>query len=406
MKKRIVCTVSVIFALAVVLNLLAWNSRSFCDFYVMHIFPLILGTYGRITSLFQISVGEMMIAILILLLATAIIFGFVAIIFFTAKKKKAQRCQLTNKEKKHYHFLKKVTCGFYKGLLVLAANVFLLMTLNCFILYHCSTFEEKYMSELLTDKKEYTIEELAELRDYVVMKTNEYARMMDRDERGIIQYDGDMPQEAIESMRSLGDTYPQLAGYYPTPKKITSSAFISQQYMQGYYFPFSMEANYNDVMYVMCQPSTMCHELAHTKGFIYEDEANLIGFLACVNSDDVVFQYSGYLSVLNYIDNDFKESIQENPEIYNTHVKISSQVKLDNVFLTQDAWAEVETKAVVSTKTVKTVSRKMVNTSLVLNGIEQGSANYSEVVGLLMDYYSNQADEVIQGEEYIVRNDS
>ncbi|MFQ8979614.1 MAG: DUF3810 family protein [Waltera sp.] len=44
----------------------------------------------------------------------------------------------------------------------------------------------------------------------------------------------------------------------------------------------------------MEKPATMCHELAHIRGYIYEDEANFIAFLACVESDDSTFQYAGY----------------------------------------------------------------------------------------------------------------
>ena len=45
--------------------------------------------------------------------------------------------------------------------------------------------------------------------------------------------------------------------------------------LMGIYFPFSMEANYNQDMYKAKLPDTICHELAHTKGYIQEDEANL-----------------------------------------------------------------------------------------------------------------------------------
>ena len=278
------------------------------------------------------------------------------------------------------------------------------MTLNCYILYHCSTFEEKYWNGVVTHADDYTIEELVQLRDFVVTRVNQYAKMVERDENGLIIYRGNMEEEAIRAMQNLGREYPQLAGYYTTPKKISASEFLSQQYMKGYYFPFSMEANYNDVMYIMSKPATMCHELAHTKGFIYEDEANLIGFLACLHSDDIVFQYSGYLSVLTYIDNDFINSIDKNKEIYNSHVKISNQVKKDRVFLTEDAWVKVEKKAVVSTKTVKKASNAFTNTTLKLNGIEQGSASYCEVVGLLMDYYMCSIDDRLQ-EEYMAINE-
>ena len=60
----------------------------------------------------------------------------------------------------------------------------------------------------------------------------------------------------------------------------------------------------------------MCHELAHIRGYIYEDEANFIAFLACVESDDVAFQYSGYLSVLNYVANDLYKTRLADPESY------------------------------------------------------------------------------------------
>ena len=228
--------------------------------------------------------------------------------------------------------------------------------------------------------------------------------MMERDEHGLIIYNGNMEATAIQAMQKLGQQYPQLSGYYTTPKKIAASEFLSQQYMKGYYFPFSLEANYNDVMYIMSKPATMCHELAHTKGFIYEDEANLIAFLACLHSEDIVFQYSGFLSVLTYIDNDFIKSIDRNADVYNSHVKISAQVKKDRVFLTEDAWTEVEKKAVVSTKTVKKASNTFNNTALILNGVEQGSASYGEVVELLMDYYMCMEDDRLQT-EYMVKTD-
>lgn len=130
--------------------------------------------------------------------------------------------------------------------------------------------------------------------------------------------------------------------------------------MLGYYFPFSMEANYNKVAYVTNLPVTMCHELAHLKGYIQEDEANFIGFLACISSDDLLFQYSGYLSVLNYVNNDFYEAVGEDYERYMAEVQIDRQVYEDAVF---------------------------VETSLKLNGVDDGMVAYSRVVDLLLQWY-------------------
>lgn len=122
----------------------------------------------------------------------------------------------------------------------------------------------------------------------------------------------------------------------------------------GYYFPFSMEANYNDLMYVVNKPATMCHELSHLKGFILEDEANFIGYLACVDSTEPLFQYSAYLSVIAFLDNDFYDAVGEVE--YWKHPAISVQVKKDDIFLTEEAWEQVEGTSVLDTDTVQQAS--------------------------------------------------
>lgn len=392
MKRRVfVGIVATLLGLTVILNIVAWNSNAFCDWYVNSVFPIWGQTYGRLTNMSGRSVGEMMIAVAVVLIAFAIVLGLVAVIFALLKK------FIPKVAHKYTAFYKM----FMRGIVYICAAVCLIQTLNCYILYHCSTFEEKYLDGYLMSSRQYSVEELGQLRDYVVTEANALSKQVDRDENGLIVYNGNMEEEAVKAMQSLGEEYPQLAGYYTTPKPFAASEFFSQQYMKGYYFPFSMEANYNDVMYIVSKPATMCHELAHTKGFIYEDEANLIGFLACVHSDDPLFRYSGYLSVLNYINNDFKESIDNNPQIYNSHKHIKSQVKKDNVFLTEEAWAQVEKKAVVKTSTVQKASQTFVETNLVVNGIEQGTANYCEVVGLLMDYYVCGIDDEVSRDIYL-----
>ncbi|MBP9995872.1 MAG: DUF3810 domain-containing protein [Lachnospiraceae bacterium] len=390
MKRRFGGIVAGLLGVTVILNIIAWNSGTFCDWYVENIFPIWGQTYGRLTTMSSRSVGEIMIALAVVLIAIAIVLGLVAVIFALVAKYRGQKSRFTN-------FVK----IYSMSISAIASLVILIMTLNCYILYHCSTFEEKYLEDYLISKDTYSVEELGQLRDYVVTKANEYCRQVDRDENGLIVYDKDIAAEAIKAMQSLGAQYPQLSGYYTTPKPFAASEFFSQQYMKGYYFPFSMEANYNDVMYIASKPATMCHELAHTKGFIYEDEANMIAFLACVHSDDPLFRYSGYLSVLNYIDNDYKASIDNDVKIYSQHPKIKTRVKLDNVFLTADAWEKVEKKAVVKTSTVKKVSETFVDTNLKVNGIEQGDANYCEVVGLLMDFYVCGIDDEVNRDIYL-----
>ena len=188
-------------------------------------------------------------------------------------------------------------------------------------------------------------------------------------------------------MQRLGKEYELLAGYYTDPKIFRMSKFFSQQYMMGYYFPFSMEANYNGMMYLSNMPPTICHELSHIKGFMFEDDANFIGYLACVTSEDPFFQYCGYISVIDYLNNDLYENLGESTAAYLSYRQCSQLVARDNIFLTKQAWEEVEESAILETETVRKASSNFLDTNLDLNGVEEGIASYGKVGELVLKYY-------------------
>lgn len=356
--------------ISLLLNLAGWLSSSFCNIYVKYVFPVWVETYGRLTGFFPFSVGEIMLYPAALLTAALVLRAVFQPLFACIRPKK------------QFRLFKSCSVFFFWVFGILC----FIMTLNCFLLYHASPINERY--DIGGDPKgEYGADEIAALRDYVVEQANGLSLTLSRDEKGNLVYEGDMKQEAKKQMRRLGESYSALKGYYPNPKPLATSAFFSQQYIMGYYFPFSMEANYNNMMCEINMPSTMCHELSHLKGFIREDEANFIGYLACVDSEDDFFRYSAYLSVINYLDNDFFKAIGKNPEIYFSHPAISSQVILDDRFLTDEMWEKVEKDALIDTQTVKEASNIFTETTLVLNGVEDGKISYSRVVNLLLQYY-------------------
>ncbi len=371
----------------VLLNMASWRSVGFSDWYIRHIFPVWLNTYARLTSQIPFSVGEIMLILAVAVTVVGIGFGIVNLI-----------CRRR---------FKKAVRGFGRFYAWTALVVCYVMTLNCFILYHGSSFSEKYLADRLEaemmvasvsdraaaqvhGERSYTKRELAVLRDYIVKKCNELEKVIPHDDSGDAYYDGDLIEASRQAMIKLGEDYDQLSGFYVTPKYLSFSDFFSQQYIMGYYFPFSMEANINSMMYITNVAPTICHELAHTKGFIYEDDANMIGYLACINSDDVFLQYCGYLSVLSYVNKDFYESIGKNQSVYKSHVRISDGVADDNIFLTRENWQVVEKTAVVKTSTVKKVSDTLMDTTLKLNGVEEGMLQYNQVVGLLLIYYDGE----------------
>lgn len=467
-------------ALVVILNISAWNSTVFSDWYIEHVFPVWVNVYGRVTGLFSFSVGEWMLAAGVILMVMAAALGVVwavigaaagvSGIYRGARRWKAglegERAGLTDMAEGSSAEQKGLTaeggcaeqkglaaegssaeqrgltaaggCAEQKGLAGRTAEktaaaglggqrifggfrhfsrgfgyffawtvlaVCLIMTLNCFVLYHASTFSEHYFGE---DTGEYTLAELIEVYNMVAGQCNSLAGQIERDENGMAVYTGsvgkegrllDMEDMARELMRQLGEEYPQLDGYYPRPKALLSSDFMCQQHMQGYYFPFSMEANYNDVMHILNFPSTMCHELAHLRGYIYEDEANFIGYLACVESEDVFFQYAGYLSVLVYLNNDLYKAWKEERAAYEEAaaivcpVAVNAQVWEDNIFVTEEEWERINGKALIDTEIVDKAADVFIDANLKVNGVADGKISDSRVVRLLLQYYRQKPEE-------------
>lgn len=405
MKKKTAVRAVIFACIALFVALLSaasWNSTAFSDWYIAYIFPIWVNLYGWFTGLFPFSVGEWMLGAGVALVAAAVLLGLVWAVIGAVKGIGRLFGLRGGAVREGF---RRFTAGFYRFFVWTLLAVSLVMTLNCFILYHASTFSEHYFGE---DDGEYDLTELIAVYNMVAEQCNYLATVVERDDSGRVVYAGadgtptdaeykrqlrDMADSSRELMRQLGQIYPQLDGFYPRPKALLSSDFMCQQYMQGYYFPFSMEANYNDVMYILNIPATMCHELAHLRGYIFEDEANFIGYLACVQSEDAFFRYSGYLSVLNYLYNDLYRAWEESRVSYEEAVAVLQPVALDNqvwednIFVTQEEWDRINGKALLDTELLDEVSDVFIDTNLKVNGITDGAVSYSRVVRLLLQYY-------------------
>lgn len=353
-------------AVTAVLNLLALSS-GFSDFYIDNIFPLWVNTYGRFSGVFRFSLGEKLLIAGILLVAVALIS---AVLLIFLRKKEGYR---------------KYARMFFKTFLGIVIGVILIMTLNCTLLYGGSKLS---LSE--GGQREYTLEELENLRNMIVENCNRLAEQMERDENGYVIYAGDMYEEAVRAMHGISDSFPRLRGYYPKAKPISASVFMTQTYTSGVYFPFSMEANYNNMMYIVNYPGVICHEYSHLKGYILEDEANFMAYLACINSEDLFFQYSGYSSVLGYVNDSYFDSVGY--DRYSSQVSVSDTVWYDYIFLTPENWEVVEEESVFDTEKVDEVSDTLTDSSLKFFGVEDGIVSYDRVTELLLEYYSESGD--------------
>lgn len=338
----------ILFVVAAVLQVAARNSTGFADWYVDMVYPFWVNTIGRFWSYVPFSAVEILLYILIAGLVISAGRGIWHI--FRGKRKMSD--------------------ALLSGggtVILLIGSLFCIYTAMCGINYHATPFSERNGMELRT----YTV---AELTAYCERLTDEVNTLSDRVDREALKDLQRNRDEAVQSMEKLGKIYEGLSGYYPKPKGILVSEILSYQHLTGVYSPFTIEANYNEDMTAYNIPFTMAHELSHLRGFMREDEANYIAYLACSHSESTEFQYSGALMAWLYSTNLLYDY---DPVTYERlHGKLRQEVRKDLQENTE-FWDKYE-------GAVSEVADKVNDTYLKANKQTDGVQSYDRMVDLLM----------------------
>lgn len=343
-------------------------NASAAKLYMQKIFPVITTPFAWLNEKIPFSFGELLIILALILIPLSLIIVIVVSVL-KAPSKDVKRG------------VRRFFAYFWAWVLT---YVLVSETFCCYALYPAPTFTELY-PEFLGET--YTAGELEQLADFLIFETNQLSTKVQRDEKGQFVLTADLDETAKAAMKNLSEEFPQLKGYYTTPKPIKNSFFMSQQYLTGIYFPFTIEANYNDQMYAVNMPETICHELSHTKGFIREDEANILAFLACYKSDNNDYRYSGCLSALRYVLGKCDEHCSDETK-NRLYSSLADGVRIDwNA--NSEYWASVQKsdEGLFKSETVAEVSDKAMEASLQFGGVEDGKRSYGRMVDLLLDWY-------------------
>ena len=185
--------------------------------------------------------------------------------------------------------------------------------------------------------------------------------------------------KSAASYKNLAKTFSFLAYKNPNIKFSLYSKPLSLMGYSGYYNPFSSEAQVNYEIPPTQLPFTSCHEIAHQIGFAPEQEANFIGYLACINSDDAFVQYSGYLVALSYALNNLRHIDNKgyNKILYSINKGIFKNYQENNHF-----WLKHKNP---TTPIFQTVYDKYLKANKQAKGIK----SYSGIVKLLLAYHKN-----------------
>jgi hypothetical protein len=88
---------------------------------------------------------------------------------------------------------------------------------------------------------------------------------------------------------------------YGVKVKASLFGFLMQHLgIQGYYNPWTGEAQVNSFLPSYMLPYIICHEMAHQAGVAAEDDANLFSYALATREEDSVFKYSAYFNLWLY----------------------------------------------------------------------------------------------------------
>lgn len=149
---------------------------------------------------------------------------------------------------------------------------------------------------------------LKEAREFADGYIAELARLSDK-----FDYDGDtgyviMPYSYSELNAVLKKEYARLdddyfSAYTPAVKKIQSGLIMTNMGLSGVAFSPFGEANVNSLTPTRSLPVTMCHEIAHIKGVMREDDANLLAYYICLTAENDFVRYCGLSYTLSIVMN-------------------------------------------------------------------------------------------------------
>lgn len=199
-----------------------------------------------------------------------------------------------------------------------------------------------------------------------------------RDENGVCQPDRKAVLAGADSAYDgLYREFPFLRMETGGVKPFGCSSALSVLRFTGFYFPFTGEANVNMDSPSAHLPATVCHEMAHQRGIISEQECNFVGILAATRSEDPAYRYAGWLEGYVYLSNALYRADPERclavretmPE------EVRADLRADSAY-----WAQFRGPVSQASETVYDVFLKT-------NGDENGVRSYGMVTDLLVTYF-------------------
>ncbi len=342
-------------ALALIIYVTARLWPDFADFFNQNISELFRRVLATLTNPIPFSLGE---ACLLLL---PVAFGLV--VWYAAK----YRCDTWR------------STWSFVGILLSVVSLLLSMFVFTFATgYHGKPLDQK----LGMQQEDVSAEELYETAMILAKRVNEEKENVGYDtaDFSVMPYTlSEMNDKLLAAYDSFCAKHDFIDHYSSRLKPVMLSELMNYTHITGVYSYFTGEANIDIAFPDYTIPYTAAHELAHQRGIAKEDEANMIAFLVCMESDDDYIRYCAYLNMYEYVANALYRA---NPDLYK---EVRDTLDMD---VRREMIAYNNFFSKYQNSPASSVSGAVNDTFLKFQGTE-GTASYGMVVDLTVAYYKS-----------------
>lgn len=345
----------------ILIKLASWYPQWVEDNYTYGIYPLISGLQRFLFGWLPFSIGDLFYGFLILVILYKTIQLF-KIIF----RKKFNRRYLTAGLQQFIFFF-----------------LFVYVFFNLLWGLNYNRLGISYQAGIKVSR--YSMAELNTLTYNLQHHLNGYANRVTMAQRDSVSKNKALFREC---KLSYDEASKQFAFLKYEPRSVKSSIYsYAGNYLgfQGYYNPFSGEAQVNTTIPRFYEPFVTMHEIAHQLGYAKENEANFAAFLACRHSSSDIVKYSMYFDMYLYA---ISEVAKRDTSIAKRfHQQLHPQVVRD-IKESRDFYRRHKNP-------VEPVISRFYGHYLKANNQPAGRETYNEVVAWLIAYYKKYGVEAL-----------
>ena len=274
---------------------------------------------------------------------------------------------------KRLSFKKEKFLSFVKKMIFIALIVFVAF----YSLWGLNYSRVGIAGQLGLKEEQFSVKDLDTLVGVLHSKLNMEASRLKPAMRDSFRRNKNLFNGAEKAFDNAEKKYPFLTYRIPSVKPSIFSYLGNYLGFQGYYNPFSGEAQVNTTSPQSVEPFVATHEIAHQLGYAKESEANFAGFLACREHPNVVYTYSVYFDMYHYSIRELRIQDSARAGVYDG--TLHPQVKKDI--------ADYKAFYKKYRNPIEPVISRWYGYFLKANNQPKGRKSYNDVVNWLIAYY-------------------